>query len=51
MDNMEASCVVYVKVSMFTHPKRSKISLLTPNKSGIVRLTVKHDMIVNIIFL
>jgi len=51
MDNMEARCVFYVKVGTFTHLEQSKISLLTANKSGIVTLTVQHDMIVNIIFM
>jgi len=49
MDNMEASCVVYVKVGTFTHLEQSKISLLTVNNSGIVTLTVQHDMVVSII--
>jgi len=51
MDNMEASCVFYVKVGTFTHLEQSKISLLTVNKSGIVMLTVQHDMIVSVIFM
>jgi len=51
MDNMEASCVIYVKVGTFTHLEQSKISLLTVNKSGIVTLTVQHDMIVSVIFM
>jgi len=51
MDNMEASCVFYVKVGMFTHLEQSKISLLTVNKSGTRTLTVQHDMIVSIIFM
>jgi len=51
MENMEASCVFYVKVGMFTHLEQSKISLLTVNKLGIVRLTVQHDMIVSVIFM
>jgi len=50
MGNMEASCIFYVKVGMFTHLEQSKISLLTVNKSRIVTLTVQHDMIVSIIF-
>jgi len=50
-DNMEASCVFYVKVSTFTHLEQSKISLLTVNKTGIVTLTVQHDMIVSVIFM
>ena len=51
MDNMEASCVFYVKVGTFTHLEQSKISLLTVNKSGIVTLTVKNDMIVSVVFM
>jgi hypothetical protein len=51
MDNMEASCVFYVKVGTFTHPEQSKIFLLTVKKSGIVTLTVQHDLIVGVIFM
>jgi hypothetical protein len=51
MDNMEASCVLYVKVGMFAHHEQGKISLLTVNKSGIVTQTVQHDMIVSVIFM
>jgi len=36
MDNMEASCVIYVKVGTFNHLEQSKIRLLTINKFGIV---------------
>ena len=51
VDNLEASCVFYVKVSTFTHPEQSKPALLTVNNSGMVRLTVQHDLIVSISFL
>ena len=51
MDNMEASCVFYVKVSTFTHPEQSKTSLLMVNKMGIVWLTVQHDLIVSVSFM
>ena len=51
MDNMEGSCVFYVIVSTFTHLEQSKISLLIVNKSGIVTLTVQHDMIGSVIFM
>jgi len=51
MDNMEASCVFYVKVGMFTHLEQSKISLLTVKKSGIEMLTVRYNMIVRVIFM
>jgi hypothetical protein len=50
-DNMEVSCVFYVKVSMFTHLEQSKTALLTVNKSGIMTLTVQHDMIVSVCFM
>jgi len=48
MDNMEAGCVFYIKVSTFTHLEQCKTSLVTVNKSGIVRLTVQHDLIPSI---
>jgi len=51
MDNMEVCCVFYVKVSTFTHLEQSKIALLNVNKSGIMMLTVQHDMIVSISFM
>ena len=51
MDNMEASCVFYVKVSTFTHLAQSKTTLLTVNQSGMVRLTIQHDLIVNVSFM
>jgi hypothetical protein len=51
MDNMEASCIFYVKGGTFTHLELSNISLLTVNKSGIVMLTVQHDMMVSVIFM
>jgi len=49
MDNMEASCVFYVKVGTFTHLEQSKISLMTVKKSGIVTLAIQHDMIVSVV--
>jgi hypothetical protein len=51
MENMEVSCVFYVKVSTFTHIEQSKITLLSVNKSGIMTLTVQHDMIVSVSFM
>jgi hypothetical protein len=51
MDNMETSCVFYVKVGRLTHLEPSIISLLTVNKSGIVTLTIQHDLIVSVIFM
>jgi hypothetical protein len=51
MDNMEASCIFYVKVGTFPHLEKSKISLLSVNKSGIVTLIVQHDLIVTVILM
>jgi hypothetical protein len=51
MDNMEASCVFYVKVSTFTHLQQSKTALLTVNESGMVRLIKRHDLIVSVSFM
>jgi hypothetical protein len=51
MDNMEASCIFYVKVGMFTHFEQSKISLLTVKKSEIETLTISYDMTVSVIFM
>jgi hypothetical protein len=51
MDNMEASCVFYVKVGTVTHLEQSKTSLLTVKETGIVRLTVQHDLIVSVSFM
>jgi len=51
MDNMEASCVFYFKVGTFTHLEQCKITLMTVNKMGIVKLTVQHDLIVSISFM
>jgi hypothetical protein len=38
-------------VSTFTHLEQSEIPLLTVNKSGIIKLTVPHDMIVSVSFM
>jgi len=51
MDNMEASFVIYVKVSTSIHLAQSKTVLLTVNKTGIVRLTVHHDLIASFSFM
>jgi len=49
-DNMEASCMFYVKVGTFNHLEQSKICFLTVNKMGIVRLTGRHDMLFSLSF-
>jgi len=51
MENMEASCVFHVKVGTFTQLEQSKICVFTVNTTGIVRLAVQHDWIVNVSFL
>jgi len=51
MDNMEASCIFYVKVGTFSHLGQSKISLLTFNKRGIGKLTIQHDLIATVSFM
>jgi hypothetical protein len=51
MDKMEVCCVFYVKVSMFTHLEQRKITLLTVKISGIMTLTVQHDLIVSVSFM
>jgi len=51
LDNMAVSCVFYVKVSTFTHVEQSKTALSTVNESGIMTLTVQHDLIVSVSFI
>jgi hypothetical protein len=47
-DQIEASCVFYVKVGRFDQFEQSKISILTVTSLGIVMLTVHYDLIVNV---
>jgi hypothetical protein len=51
MDIMEASCVVCVKVSTFTHLEQSIILHMTVYKMEIVQLTIQHHMIVGVSFM
>jgi hypothetical protein len=51
MDNMEASCICYVRISMFVHLEQRNTSLLTVTETGIVRLTIQHDLIVRVSFM
>jgi hypothetical protein len=48
MGNMEASCVFYVKVGMFTHLEESKTTLLTVNIMELVKLTLQHDLVLSV---
>jgi len=51
MDDMEASCVLYVMFGTFDQHEQRKISVLTVPKMGIVRHTVQHDLIVSVSFI
>jgi len=51
MDIMEASCIFYVEVGMFTYLEQSTMSLLTVKKSEIETLTVQYDKIVSVVFM
>jgi hypothetical protein len=51
MDNMEASCVIYVKVGKLNYLERIQIWLVTVNKVQIFRLTISHDMSVSVSFM
>jgi hypothetical protein len=51
MDNLEVSCLFYVKVTMFTNLEHCKIALLTLNESGLLRLTAQLDMVVSVSFM
>jgi len=51
MDNMEASCVFYVKVGTLAHLEQSEICLSTVKESGIQTITVRCDLIVSVIFM
>jgi hypothetical protein len=51
MDNMDASCVIYFKIGMFTHQEQSKTSCLIVNESRIVRLHIQYDLIVSVSFM
>jgi len=48
---MEAICIFYVKVGRLTNLEESKISFLTVNKTGTVRLTVQHNLIAGVSFM
>ena len=45
MDNMEASCILYVKVGTLVQLEQSNACILTVTKIRIVMLTIQHDMI------
>ena len=51
MDNMEASCIFYVKVCMFDELEQSKVCVLTVSDIVIVILTVQHGMIFSLCFM
>jgi len=51
MDNMEVSCIFYVKVSTFTHLDQSPIAIFTVDESGIMMLIIQHEIIVSVSFM
>jgi len=51
MNNLDVSCVFYVKVGTFAVLEQSQTSLLTVKENGIVRLTVQYDLIVSVSFM
>jgi hypothetical protein len=51
MDSMEAICGFNVKVGNLNHLERNQIWIVTVNKVGIVRLTVRHWIIVTVSFM
>jgi hypothetical protein len=48
MDNMEARCVLYVKVGRVDQFEQSKFSVLTLTSLGIVMLTLHYDLIISV---
>jgi len=44
MDNMEGSCVFYVKITTFDQLEQSRVCVLMMTKIGIVKLIVQHDI-------
>ena len=51
MADIEASCVIFVKIGMFDQLEQSKISVLTVTILGIVMATIQCDLIVSICFM
>jgi len=51
MENIEATCIISIKVGTLTHLEQSRTYLLSVNKAGIIRLTVQHDFIVSVRFM
>ena len=50
MANLEASCILYVKVGTFDQHEQSKLCILIITKFGIVKLILQHDMIFSLRF-
>jgi len=51
MDDMEATCVLYVKQSTVDQQEQSKISILTVTKMEIVMQTVQFDFVCSVSFM
>ena len=50
IDNMNAACILHVKVGRFSQLHQSNVCHLTVHKIGIVRLTIQHEFIVSVNF-
>jgi hypothetical protein len=46
MDQMEASCIIYVNLGVLNHLEHSQSWLVTINETGFVRLIIQYDFIV-----
>jgi len=51
MDDMEASCNLYVKFGMFDQFNQIKICISTVTQMEIVMLTIQHNLIVCVSFI
>jgi len=50
MDDVEASCILYVKVVTFDRLEQCKVCVLTTTTIGMVILTIQHDMMFSLSF-
>jgi len=51
IDNMEARCVVVVKVRMLDQVELCKICIMTIISFGIAMLTLQRDLIIGVCFM
>jgi hypothetical protein len=51
MDSMDASCIIWVNVGMFTHLGQCQIWDFTFHTTRIVKLPIPYDLIVSVRFM